>query len=120
MIKTTDGHTIEIKPGAANVPPCIKGGQVVGRADWLLIDGVDWYSHSYRNGSILRNIVYAAEVFTLAEWLECVDDDLEIWYSDITIGVDNVRTAEESQAYLKTIPAFAHLFQQSTSYIPTL
>lgn len=111
MITTTDGHTIEIKGGSFYGPT----GMVqihAGVKRWILVDGIEWYSQNYRNDIMAYEAVADAAYLTLAEWIEYCGDDIELWKpEDITIGVDNVRTAEESQEYLKTIPAFKHLFE---------
>jgi hypothetical protein len=109
MIKTLDGHTIEIKGGSYYGPEGVVK-QHAGVKQWILIDGDQWYSHDFRNSHILgRYVTHAAEL-TLAEWIEYCGDEIAPWEPEITIGVDNVRTAEESQDYVKSVPAFKELF----------
>jgi hypothetical protein len=111
MITTSDGHTIEIKGGSFYGPSGVVQMHL-GVKSWLLVDGKEWYHQHFRNGFLMGQHVMAAENFTLAEWIEYCGVDIEHWEPDIILGADNVRTAEESQAYLKTIPAFKHLFER--------
>jgi len=78
MIKTLDGHTIEIKPGSYSGPEGLVK-QHAGVKQWILIDGDQWYSHDFRNSHILgRYVTYAAEL-TLAEWIEYCGDEIAPW-----------------------------------------
>jgi hypothetical protein len=109
MITTLDGHTIEVK-GGSYIGPVGTTRMNLGVKRWILVDGVDWYAQDYRNDVLVYESVANAAELTLAEWIEYCGDEIEPWEPEITIGVDNVRTAEESQDYLKSVPAFKELF----------
>jgi hypothetical protein len=50
MITTLDGHTLEVRSGASNVPPDHERDVIVcGTGDWLLIDGRKWHSSYFIN-----------------------------------------------------------------------
>ena len=75
MITTLDGHTIEINPGSYSGPEGVVKIHA-GVKQWILIDGDQWYSHDYRNGVVLRDIIWIATLTTLAEWLDLCGDEI--------------------------------------------
>lgn len=82
-------------------PCCHKSVRWVKTQERTSILGVELYAQNYRNDIMVYEVVADAAHFTLSEWIEYCGDDIEPWQPEITIGVDNVRTAEESQARLK-------------------
>lgn len=75
LATTTDGHTIEIKPGSYYGPECVVQMHA-GVKRWLLIDGATWYWQDFRNGPLLNEAVESADLLTFAEWLEYCGNDV--------------------------------------------